>query len=75
MNLERVILSQSEKVDSALETLKANRRYQQNKLTHDLERVDLYVDDVQGDWLDNWTDSAEDDEEINHESISPSAVE
>jgi hypothetical protein len=75
MNLERVILSQSEKVDSALETLKANRRYQQNKLAHDLERVDLYVDDVQGDWLDNWTDSAEDDEEINHESISPSAVE
>jgi hypothetical protein len=75
MNLERVILSQSEKVDSALETLKANRRYQQNKLAHDLERVDLYVDDVEGDWLDNWTDNVEDDEEINHESISPSAVE
>jgi hypothetical protein len=75
MNLEQVILSQSEKVDSALETLKANRRYQQNKLAHELERVDLYVDDVEGDWLDNWTDNVEDDEEINHESISPSAVE
>jgi hypothetical protein len=75
MNLEQVILSQSAKVDSALETLKANRRYQQNKLAHDLDRVDLYVDGVEGDWLDNWTDNAEDDEEINHESISPSTVE
>jgi hypothetical protein len=75
MNLEQVILSQSAKVDSALETLKANRRYQQNKLVHDLDRVDLYVDDVEGDWLDNWTDNTEDDEEIDRKSISPSAVE
>jgi hypothetical protein len=75
MNLEQVILSQSKKVDSALATLKANRRYQQDKLAHDLDRVDLYVDGVEGDWLDNWTDSAEDDGETNHESISPSAVE
>jgi hypothetical protein len=33
MNLEQAILSQSKKVDRALETLKANRRYQQDKLT------------------------------------------
>jgi hypothetical protein len=38
MNLERVILSQSKKVDSALATLKANRRYQQNKLAHELQQ-------------------------------------
>jgi hypothetical protein len=65
MNLEQAILSQSKKVDSALETLKANRRYQQDKLTLGLDRVELYVEDVEGDWLDNWTDEAGDDEQEN----------
>jgi hypothetical protein len=65
MNLEQAILSQSKKVDSALETLKANRRYQQDKLTLGLDRVELYVEDVEGDWLDDWTDEAEDDEQEN----------
>ncbi len=60
MNLEQVILSQSKKVDSALETLKANRRYQQDKLTLGLNRVERYVEDVEGDWLDDWTDEAGD---------------
>jgi hypothetical protein len=49
MNIEQAILSQSEKVDRALETLKANHRYQQDKLTVGLVRVDLYVEDVEGD--------------------------
>jgi hypothetical protein len=62
MNIEQAILSQSEKVDRALETLKANRRYQQDKLTVGLVRVDLYVEDVEGDWLDDWTDEAGEDE-------------
>jgi hypothetical protein len=62
MNIEQAILSQSEKVDRALETLKANRRYQQDKLTLGLDRVDLYVEDVEGDWLDDWTDEAGEDE-------------
>jgi hypothetical protein len=63
MNLEQAILSQSKKVDSALETLRANRRYQQDKLTLGLDRVDRYVEDVEGDWLDNWTDESEEDEQ------------
>jgi hypothetical protein len=65
MNLEQAILSQSKKVDSALETLKANRRYQQDKLTLGLDRVDRYVEDIDGDWLDNWTDESEEDEQDN----------
>ena len=55
MNLEQVILSQSKKVDSALETLKANRRSQQDHLTLGWERVEYYVEDIEGDWLDDWT--------------------
>jgi hypothetical protein len=62
MNLEQAILSQSKKVDSALETLRANRRYQQDKLTLGLDRVERYVEDIEGDWLDDWTDEAGDDE-------------
>jgi hypothetical protein len=63
MNIEQAILSQSKKVDRALETLKANRRYQQDKLTLGLDRVERYVEDVEGDWLDDWTDEAGEDEQ------------
>jgi hypothetical protein len=62
MNIEQAILSQSEKVDRALETLKANRRYQQDKLTLGLDRVERYIEDVEGNWLDDWTDEAGENE-------------
>lgn len=54
--LDRAILSQSKKVTRALETLKANRRYQQDYLTLGLDRVERYVEDIEGDWLDDWTE-------------------
>jgi hypothetical protein len=53
--LDRAILSQSKKVARALKTLTANRRHQQDKLTLGWERVERYVEDVEGDWLDDWT--------------------
>ena len=53
--LDWAILSQSKKVDSALETLKANRRSQQDHLTLGWDRIEQYVEDIEGDWLDNWT--------------------
>jgi hypothetical protein len=53
--LDRAILSQSKKVARALKMLKANRRYQQDRLTLGLDRVELYVEDIEGDWLDDWT--------------------
>jgi hypothetical protein len=56
MAIEQVILSQSEKVASTLEKLRASRKYQNDKLIHGLNRVDLYVEDVEGDWLENWDD-------------------
>jgi hypothetical protein len=64
MAIEKAILNQSEEVDSNLEkvssallTLRASRRFQKDKLTHGLHRVDLYVKDVEGDWLDNWNEA------------------
>jgi hypothetical protein len=66
MVLEQAILNQSEAVDidlgkvsSALLTLRASRRFQKDKLTHGLHRVDLYVEDINGDWLENWDDEDE----------------
>jgi hypothetical protein len=53
--LDRAILSQSKKVARALETLKVNRRHQQDTLTLGWERVERYVEDIEGDWLDDWT--------------------
>jgi hypothetical protein len=69
MNIEQAILSQSEKVDRALETLKANRRYQQDKLTLGLDRVERYIEDIEGDWLDDWTNEAGEDEQKNDISM------
>jgi antitoxin ParD1/3/4 len=65
MNLEQVILSQNAKVNSALETLKANRKYQQDRLIYGDDRVFLYVDNVDGDWLTDWTNETEYVEQIN----------
>ena len=53
--LDRAILTQSKKVTRALKMLTANRRYQQDKLTLGWERVERYVEDIEGDWLDDWT--------------------
>ena len=52
MAIEQVILSQSEKVARTLEKLRASRKYQNDKLIHGLNRVDLYVEDVEGDFID-----------------------
>ena len=56
MDLHKVILKQNEKIDAALEALKADRKYRQDKIEHGLQRVDLYVEDVEGDWLEQWSD-------------------
>lgn len=67
--LDRAILSQSKKVDSALEMLMANRRHQQDKLTLGLDRVERYIEDVEGEWLDDWTDTAGDGEKNNTDLV------
>ena len=59
MTLEQTNLSQTPKVNSALETLRASRKFKTDKLAHGLSRVDLHVDGVEGDWLENWSDQTE----------------
>ena len=57
MSLHKVILNQNEKIYSALDALKTDRKYRQDKVDCGLERVDLYVEDIEGDWLEEWSDN------------------
>ena len=59
MDLHKVILNQNEKINSALEALKADRKYRQDKVEHGLQRVDLSVEGIEGDWLEQWSGSNE----------------
>lgn len=53
MGIESKIL-EADAIESALQTLKAIQTYERNKRTHGLGRVDLYFQDVEGDWLETW---------------------
>ena len=71
MDLHKVILKQNEKINAALEALKADRKYRQDKIEHGLQRVDLYVEDVEGDWLEQWSDSKEEPVELDNINTMP----
>jgi hypothetical protein len=47
---------QSEKVRNALKTLEVSRRFSQDKVTYGLGRVDQCIEDIEGDWLEQWSD-------------------
>ena len=53
MSIENSILSSSD-VESALLTLKAIQTYSRAKREHGINRVDIYIEDVDGDWLEQW---------------------
>ena len=57
MSLDKVILDQQTKVNIALETLAANRQYSEDRSTYGLERVNRYIEDIEGDWLEQWPES------------------
>ena len=57
MSLDKVILDQQTKVNIALETLATNRQYSEDKSIYGLKRVDWYIEDVEGDWLEQWPES------------------
>jgi hypothetical protein len=62
-------LSHSKKVARALKMLMASRRYQQDRFTLGLDRVERYIEDVEGEWLDDWTDKAGDGEKNNTDLV------
>jgi hypothetical protein len=40
--------------ETALESLRAARTLQKMRHSHGVKRVDLIVDDAEGDWLEQW---------------------
>jgi len=48
------------------EALEKSRKMQQDWLTHGLDFVNLYIEDIEGDWLDRW----EDDEVTGENSVT-----
>lgn len=48
------------KLEDFIQLLGSFRQLQQDILNHGLDAADIYVDDVDGDWLDNWDEEEED---------------
>jgi hypothetical protein len=56
VNLDEITLKQGGKVSHGLETLKAIRQFSQDKVTYGLGHVDRCIEDIEGDWLEQWSD-------------------
>ncbi|MFB2881287.1 hypothetical protein [Floridanema aerugineum] len=59
MGIENSILNK-DAVESSLLSLKAIRTYQRDRRTNGVKRVELYYEDIEGDWLETWGDEDED---------------
>ncbi len=53
--------SSQERLEEFIQLLESSRQLQEDILTCRLDAAYLYVEDVEGDWLENW---GEDEEEI-----------
>lgn len=76
MSTERESLCQ-DRLEKALEALEAARKMQHDWMTHGLDFVHLYIEDVDGDWLERWGDDEDALETVSAEPgvVNDSAVE
>jgi hypothetical protein len=58
MGKERLTEPQ-ERLDQFLEHLEAARQLQRDWMTHGLDCIDLYFEEIDGDWLENWGEDEE----------------
>lgn len=58
MSVEETILQERTALDSALSKLKAARKYRSDQQVYGVKRVEEYIADVEGDWLENWSDDS-----------------
>ncbi|MDY6802442.1 MAG: hypothetical protein SXA11_01350 [Cyanobacteriota bacterium] len=64
--------SKLDRLNAIADPLEAARQMHQDWLTHGIDFVNLYVEDVEGDWLENWD---EDEEDLETEENGNLAVE
>jgi hypothetical protein len=60
MGMQSTTLSDKERLEKVWQSLQAAQKLQSDRLTVGLDHVNLYVEDVEGDWLERW---GEDEEE------------
>ncbi|NTW21670.1 MAG: hypothetical protein HGA42_19820 [Nostocales cyanobacterium W4_Combined_metabat2_030] len=61
--IENKILNK-DRVESALLSLKAIRTYERDRRIHGLKRVELYYEDVEGNWLETWGEEDRDSKQV-----------
>jgi hypothetical protein len=67
--------SSQDKLDKFSEALAEARKMQHDWMTHGLDFVDLYVEDVDGDWLERWGEDEEAPETVASPLVGDSVVE
>jgi len=60
MPKDKVALTGDRDIDEVLELLQKARDYQDAWLTHGVNRVYPYFDDIDGDWLEKWGEDDDD---------------
>lgn len=58
--------AQSKKLADALCSIKAVQKYQRDRQTYGANRVRLYIDDIDGDWLKDFDDKETSEMEKHH---------
>jgi hypothetical protein len=58
MNKELPTLNQ-DRIKMVLKTLQNAQNFQRDRLIYGINRVYRYVDDIDGDWLENWGEYSE----------------
>lgn len=49
----------SDKLAEARSYLRAGKQYQRDRRRHGHKRAELYFDDIQGNWLEEWEDDSD----------------
>ncbi|HBE19527.1 MAG TPA: hypothetical protein DEG17_01255 [Cyanobacteria bacterium UBA11149] len=62
--IQEIQLNRQEKLAKFIQHLEESRQLQQDWIDYGLECVDIYVEDVDGDWLEKWGEDDDDDLDI-----------
>lgn len=62
--IQEIQLGRQEKLAKFIQHLEESRQLQQDWMNYGLECVDIYVEDVDGDWLERWGEEEDDDDNL-----------
>lgn len=61
MGIQSITFSDKERLEKVWESLQAAQKLQNDRLTFGIDHVNLYVEDVDGDWLERWGEEEDND--------------